>query len=525
MTDTPNLALPYILAAQAQKHVTHNEAIRALDALVHLSVADRNLSAPPASPVDGARYLVAAAATGAWAGQSGKIAAWQDGAWAFYAPRDGWLAWIADENIALVHDNGGWSALTGSGGGVSDHGALTGLADDDHPHYLNTARGDARYTPLAPATLGINATADTTNRLAVAAAATLLNNAGAGHQLKINKNAAADTASILYQTAFSGRAELGTAGDDNFHFKVSANGSAWTEAIVIDRTTGSVSLPASDCDVQVVTAPGAFTWTKPAWANANSIVEVQLHGAGGGGGSGRRGSASSVRCGGGGGGAGGFVTFRLRASELGGSVSGAVGAGGIGAAAQTTDGTNGTSGSAGGATSFGSYRALGGNAGNGGSATSGNGGAAVGLSSPFSAQSVAGANASTSGGAGVAGATGTAVAASGAAGAGITSANAVTAGAAGGASAMPYTATTATGGSAGGAGAAGGNGATLALPFGVGNGAGGGSGGSSTTAAAGKGGNGGPGAGGGGGGASLDGFNSGGGGNGGDGWALVVTYR
>lgn len=33
----------------------------------------------------------------------------------------------------------------GSGGGVTDHGALTGLSDDDHTQYHNDTRGDARY--------------------------------------------------------------------------------------------------------------------------------------------------------------------------------------------------------------------------------------------------------------------------------------------------------------------------------------------------------------------------------------------
>ncbi len=37
----------------------------------------------------------------------------------------------------------------GGGGGVTDHGALTGLADDDHAQYHNNARGDARYSVLA----------------------------------------------------------------------------------------------------------------------------------------------------------------------------------------------------------------------------------------------------------------------------------------------------------------------------------------------------------------------------------------
>ena len=55
---TTHLLLPYILAAQAQKHVTHNEALRLLDGLVQLSVLDRDLTAPPGSPADGDRYIV-----------------------------------------------------------------------------------------------------------------------------------------------------------------------------------------------------------------------------------------------------------------------------------------------------------------------------------------------------------------------------------------------------------------------------------------------------------------------------------
>ena len=65
---SPNLLLPFILAAQAQKHVTHNEAIRLLDAIVQLSVLDCDLTAPPASPIDGDRYIVASGATGLWVG-------------------------------------------------------------------------------------------------------------------------------------------------------------------------------------------------------------------------------------------------------------------------------------------------------------------------------------------------------------------------------------------------------------------------------------------------------------------------
>jgi Protein of unknown function (DUF2793) len=58
MPDTSShLLLPYLLAAQAQKHVNVNEALRLLDGLVQLAVLDRHLTSPPASPADGARYI------------------------------------------------------------------------------------------------------------------------------------------------------------------------------------------------------------------------------------------------------------------------------------------------------------------------------------------------------------------------------------------------------------------------------------------------------------------------------------
>jgi len=71
---SPNLSLPYLAPAQAQKHVTHNEALGLLDAVVQLAVQSRSQTEPPADPAPGARYIVPPGATGAWSGQEGMLA-------------------------------------------------------------------------------------------------------------------------------------------------------------------------------------------------------------------------------------------------------------------------------------------------------------------------------------------------------------------------------------------------------------------------------------------------------------------
>ena len=114
MSNTPNLELPYVLAAQAQKHVVVNEALRKLDALVQISVASRTTTAPPTSPVNGTRYIVPAAATGAWAGKTNQLAVWQDTAWVFFAPAAGWTAWVVADSQQVVYNGTTWKHIVTS---------------------------------------------------------------------------------------------------------------------------------------------------------------------------------------------------------------------------------------------------------------------------------------------------------------------------------------------------------------------------------------------------------------------------
>jgi hypothetical protein len=109
--ETTHLKLPYILASQAQKHVTHNEAIRLLDALVQMSVLSRTETDPPASPGDGDRYIVASGGTGAWTAWDLNVAYWVDGAWMKLVPRPGWLAWVEDDAELVIWTGAAWAPV------------------------------------------------------------------------------------------------------------------------------------------------------------------------------------------------------------------------------------------------------------------------------------------------------------------------------------------------------------------------------------------------------------------------------
>ena len=102
--------LPYILANQAQKHITHNEAIRLLDALIGCSVISRSVSSPPGSPSDADLYIVGSGADGAWTDWDLNIAYYIDGAWMKIVPLEGMRAWVEDEGALAVYEDGDWTA-------------------------------------------------------------------------------------------------------------------------------------------------------------------------------------------------------------------------------------------------------------------------------------------------------------------------------------------------------------------------------------------------------------------------------
>lgn len=107
---TSNLALPYVMAGQAQKHVTVNEGLRRLDALAQTAVESRSVASEPAQPTDGVVYILPPGASGAaWSLMShGRLAYHRDGAWTEIAPQSGWRAWARDEGALLAFDGAAW---------------------------------------------------------------------------------------------------------------------------------------------------------------------------------------------------------------------------------------------------------------------------------------------------------------------------------------------------------------------------------------------------------------------------------
>jgi hypothetical protein len=143
MSNSPQIGLPFLDAAQAQKHVTMNEALARLDTISAARVETRELVSPPVSPVDGEAHIVSAAAGGAWVGQGSNVAVFLNGGWDFILPWAGWRVWVTSDTGFVVYDGIDWQLASQP---TSPGGALSALRQVEIDHII--AAGSTSATTL-----------------------------------------------------------------------------------------------------------------------------------------------------------------------------------------------------------------------------------------------------------------------------------------------------------------------------------------------------------------------------------------
>ena len=219
MSDSSDkLNLPYIQPSQAQKHVTHNEAIRILDVLTQMSVQSDDNTAPPGGAVDGDSHIVPLGGQFDWAGQDGKIATLQDGSWQFLTPAAGWRAYVAARGAMVVYDGAAWGALGVAEVQNADLIGLNTTADGANP--FSAKVNSALWTALPVA------------------------DGGSGDiRMTMNKDTTGYDVGMVFQTGYVTKALLGCFGSDALRLSVSQDGSAFFDGISFDPATGIASQP------------------------------------------------------------------------------------------------------------------------------------------------------------------------------------------------------------------------------------------------------------------------------------------
>lgn len=140
MSETSQLGLPLVQPAQAQKHVTVNEALARLDGLTQLTLVSDSATVPPVVAEDGVTYGVPAGAVNEWSGQSGNLAIRSNGGWVFVTPQAGWRAYIADIGAPALHDGSAWVR---GGLGISPNRAASAFEVVEFDHVLGAGATSA----------------------------------------------------------------------------------------------------------------------------------------------------------------------------------------------------------------------------------------------------------------------------------------------------------------------------------------------------------------------------------------------
>ncbi|MFZ1725663.1 MAG: DUF2793 domain-containing protein [Albidovulum sp.] len=156
MSNTSRLSLPLLQPAQAQKHVTVNEALTRLDGIVQLTLLSTDQTTPPAGVIDGACYGVPFGGVNEWSGHDGEIAIGSNGGWDFVVPQRGWQAVVFDRGVSAMYDGTAWRdgmvTLSPFNAGLS-----FGVAEADHVVAAGAVSTTSALIPANAVVIGVTA--------------------------------------------------------------------------------------------------------------------------------------------------------------------------------------------------------------------------------------------------------------------------------------------------------------------------------------------------------------------------------
>ena len=211
---TQGLELPFLQPGQALKVITHNEALQRLDAGLYLSCANMAAKDLPEPPIEGQVMIVSDTPNASLGDHAGKIGVYDQGRWIWFSPQAGWTIWDDVSQELRIFNGQNWVRPV----------------SEDLPDNL----------PY----IGLNTSAAPHQRLAVASETSLFTHDGNNHQITVNRAAPTDTASVVFQTNYTGTAELGLAGTDGLSIKTSPDGVNWSERLTTPNDYAGVRAPA-----------------------------------------------------------------------------------------------------------------------------------------------------------------------------------------------------------------------------------------------------------------------------------------
>lgn len=255
--------LPLISDGDLCTGTTYSRGMRLIDARLNQTVKGSppvqsvTIAAPPAAPTNGQLWIVAANATGAWAGQTNAVAQWDDG-WVFLTPEPGNRVWVLDQKLEMLWTGDAWVDSTAGLPQVLAAVAQAEAAETAVAENATAAENAATAASTSATSAGTSATSAKTEADAAAASAT----AAAGSATT------AQTAATAADVSAKAAAASEVVADGSAKVAKTQADAASTAATVADTSAKAAADAATTVAAAVTTVTAASTAATTAAGNA-----------------------------------------------------------------------------------------------------------------------------------------------------------------------------------------------------------------------------------------------------------------